>query len=190
MNEIVEFYTNQYDEDTRLIRHRTEFITTTYILNKFIDTGSRILDLGAGTGIYSIYYANRGCSVTAIDIVPKHIEILNSRLKIHQNLDVSAEVGDANDLSRFRGDSFDVVLCMGPLYNLKVIDSCIRECLRVLRSKGILAASYNNKNASYLQDNKYKELFVSHTPEEINQHFQTYKVEPICNVPTDGVPFI
>ena len=190
MNKIVEFYTNNYDEDTRLVRHRTEFITTTYILNKLIEVGSRILDLGAGTGIYSIYYANRGCSVIAIDIVPKHIEILNSKLRTFQNLDISAEVGDAEDLSRFREDSFDVVLCMGPLYNLQETDSCIKECLRVLRSKGIIAASYVKKNTPYEQDNEYKELFVSHTPEEIDQLFQDCEIEPIYNVPTDGVPFI
>ena len=190
MNKIVEFYTNNYDEDTRLVRHRTEFITTTYILNKFIEAGSLILDLGAGTEIYSIYHANRGCPVTAIDIVPKHIEILNSRLKAFQNLDISAQVGDAKDLSRFREGSFDVVLCMGPLYNLQETDGCIKECLRVLRSKGIFVASYGNKNTSYEQGNKYKELFISHTPDEINQLFQNYKIEPICNVPTDGAPFV
>jgi ubiquinone/menaquinone biosynthesis C-methylase UbiE len=188
-NKVIEFYTHNYDEDTRLARHRTEFITTTYILNKYIKAGWRILDLGAGTGIYTIYYANRGCPVTAIDIVPRHIEILNTKLKAFPNLDVTAQAGDAQDLSRFRDGSFDVVLCMGPLYNLKETGRCIKECLRVLKSKGILAASYGNKNESFEMDSRYKDLFIDRTPEEVEWLFHKYQIKRSDNVPTDGEPF-
>ena len=187
---IIGFYTDKYDEDSRLDRHRTEFITTTYILNKVIGTESQVLDIGAGTGIYSIYYAGRGCSVTALDLVPKHVEILNSKLGALQNLRVSAEVGDARDLSRFQEDSFDVVLCMGPICHLEAdeIDNCVRECLRVLRSGGIFAASYANRYEGYESD-RYKEFFAFHTPDAIDQLLRSYGIEPICNVPTDGAPF-
>jgi ubiquinone/menaquinone biosynthesis C-methylase UbiE len=188
-NKIIDFYTGSYDEDTRLERHRTEFITTTYILNKYIKTGSRILDLGAGTGIYSIYYANRGCQVTAIDIVPRHIEILNEKLKYFPVPDITAQVGDAEDLSRFEENKFDVVLCMGPVYNLKEAGTCTKECLRVLKSKGILAASYGKKNESFEPDKRYKDLFVERAPEEVNRMFQDCGIEFMENVPTDGEPF-
>ena len=189
MKKIIEHYSN-YDEDDRLIRHRTEFVTTTYILDKSIKVKSRILDVAAGTGTYSIHYANKGCSVTAIDIVPKHIRILKSKLESLQNLQISAEVGDARDLSRFQANSFEAILCMGPLYHVErnEIDRCISECLRVLRKDGIFAASYVNKFEGYESD-KYREFFLCYTPEEIEHLFLDFDLAPILNAPTDGIIF-
>jgi ubiquinone/menaquinone biosynthesis C-methylase UbiE len=190
LKNIIDFYTNNYDEDTRLVRHPTEFVATTFILNKFVTPGLRILDLGAGTGIYSLYYAGKGCSVIALDIVPRHVEILNSRLKDLKKLDISTEVGDAQDLSRFRTGSFDLVLCMGPFYHLPETGRCISECLRVLSSQGILAVSYSHKNVSGELDKRYRELFLSHTMQEIDQLFRACNLERIRNVPTDGEPLV
>jgi len=62
MKDFVRFYT-EYDEDGRLQRHGTEFASTTYILDKHIRKGLHILDVGSGTGAYSLYYAEKGCSV-------------------------------------------------------------------------------------------------------------------------------
>jgi ubiquinone/menaquinone biosynthesis C-methylase UbiE len=186
---IIEFYTVNYDEDNRLVRHRIEFIATTYILNKYINEGSLVLDLGAGTGIYSIYYADRGCTVTAVDIVPRHVDTLKKKLKAFPSLAVTALVGDAEDLSRFKDNSFDVVLCMGPLYNLKDTGRCVAESLRVLKSHRILAASYGKKNETFEPDIRYKDLFIGRTPEEVNRLFQGHRIEFIANVPVDGAPF-
>lgn len=188
--QLIEFYTNIYDEDLRLFRHRTEFITTTYVLDKYVEIGSRILDVGAGTGLYSLYYANKGCSVNAIDLVPKNIEKMNSKIKTSQNLSVVGAVGDVRDLSRFSKNSFDVVLCLGPICHLKgnSIDSCIQESLRVLKNGGVFAASYINKYQGYQYD-KYKKIFTFHTPENINRRFRKYGMTFVDNVPTDGQPF-
>lgn len=48
MTDFIRFYEN-YDEEGRLRRHRTEFAATTYILDKLIASGDRVLDVGAGT---------------------------------------------------------------------------------------------------------------------------------------------
>ena len=61
MKDFVQFYT-EYDEDGRLQRHRTEFASTTYVLNNYIRAGFHVLDVGAGTGAYSFYYTRKGCS--------------------------------------------------------------------------------------------------------------------------------
>ena len=63
-------------------------------------------------------------------------------------LGIDTAVGDVRDLSEFRDESFDVVLCLGPLYHIGELTQrkkCISECLRVLRRGGILAAAYISK---------------------------------------------
>lgn len=49
--------------------------------------------------------------------------------------------------------SFDVVLCLGPMYHLLKDEDrikCIDECLRVLKPDGILAIAYINIYAQYV----------------------------------------
>jgi len=97
LDKIVKYYAD-YDEENRLTRHPIEHITTTYMLDKFLRPGNRILDVAAGTGIYSLYFALKGCVVTAEDITPKHIEILNEKIAKQGLQNISAAIGDARDL--------------------------------------------------------------------------------------------
>lgn len=193
MNEtekIITYYTSIYNENDRLKRHRTEFITTTYILDKVIRPGVKILDLGAATGVYSFYYAGRGHPVTAIDLVPHHIREFQSKLKVQPQLQLTAEVGDARDLSCFRDKLFDAVLCLGPVCHLEGEQAhrCIRECLRVLQDNGIFASSYINRYQGYEND-KYREHFIFRTPQQVKALFNQHNITAICNVPVDGSTF-
>lgn len=75
MNEVEEIlnnYYNNYDEDSRLTRdkaHFVEYLTTTKYIEKYLKEGDKILEVGAGTGKYSIYYASKGYCVDAIELV-------------------------------------------------------------------------------------------------------------------------
>jgi len=67
MKNVTEFY-ELYDEDSRLTTsqaRRIEFITTTSFIDRYLDENARILEVGAGTGVYSFYYAEKGYNVTA-----------------------------------------------------------------------------------------------------------------------------
>lgn len=152
MNNIVNFYKNS-DEESRLTTNnarKVEFAVTTTILNQHIKAHSTILELGAGTGVYSFYYSDRGNNVLATDITPKHVDIINKKLSQRENsINLSAEVADATSLSNYESESFDVVLNLGPMYHLtNEIDRerCIKESLRVLNKGGILATAYINKH--------------------------------------------
>lgn len=220
MNNIVSYY-EKYDEDSRLTSNnarKVEFTLTTRILNQYIEKHSKILELGAGTGIYSFYYADKGNDVTATDITPKHIEIIKQKLKQNKkNLSLFAEVADATNLSNYQSESFDIVLCLGPIYhltNLYARQMCIKESLRVLKKGGILAVSYINKhyilNSVMTRDKKFltydfinkimntgvikegeKECFWTDafftTPTEIESFIEKFGVEIIDHAATDGL---
>ncbi|TJY43899.1 class I SAM-dependent methyltransferase [Cohnella pontilimi] len=148
MKNVVNYY-ETIDEDSRFSRNsrKIEFLTTTHVLNNILPQQARILDVGAGTGVYSLYYAKRQHDVAAVDITPKHVELLINKA-IQSGINLEANVGNATDLSRFDSETFDFVMCFGPMYHLTDSNdrnTCIQECLRVLKKGGFLAVAYINK---------------------------------------------
>ena len=61
--EIVSSFYHQVDEDSRLQRSRhgqLEYAVTMHYIHRFIKPGARVLEVGAGTGRYSIALASEG----------------------------------------------------------------------------------------------------------------------------------
>ena len=152
MNSVINFY-ERYDEDRRLAldnARKIEFTVTTTTLNEYIEPHHKILELGAGTGVYSFYYAERGNTVVATDLTPKHVDIIKENMQLKDNtINLSTAIVNATDLSQYNSESFDVVTCLGPMYHLTDEDDrakCIQEALRVLKPGGILAIAYINKH--------------------------------------------
>lgn len=149
LKHIINSYEN-YNEEDRLTTNksrRIEFVTTIRALNDILPSKGKLLDCAAGTGIYAFYFADRGYDVTALDITPRHIEIINRKLEA-KSIDMITAVNDATNLSSFCDESFDIVLCMGPIYHLtdkKMRQKCINECTRVLKKEGYLVVTYINR---------------------------------------------
>lgn len=149
MEHVITAYEN-YQEENRLTTNnarRIEFITTIKALEKYIFPGINMLDCAAGTGVYAFHYAEMGCNVTALDITPRHIEYINKKLE-ETSFTMATGINNATDLSEFNDYSFDMVLCMGPMYHLidlSLREKCISECKRVLKQDGILVVAYINK---------------------------------------------
>ena len=76
---IKEYY-NNYNEDQRTkSRHGSvEFITNMKYIRDFLPAGASILDVGAGTGVYSMALAMDGYHVRAIELVEHNIEVFCS----------------------------------------------------------------------------------------------------------------
>jgi len=64
----------------------------------------RVLDVGAGTGLHSLYLQNQGLSVCAIDISPEACEIMR-RLGLNEVYCL--------DISDFKSEPFDTLLMLG-----------------------------------------------------------------------------
>jgi len=192
-----------------------EFISTIHILDDKIKKGDRILEVGAGTGRYSFYYLNKGHAVTTLDIVSKNVEIMKEKAKSIKSGNIDIKLGDARDLSQFESNTFDVVLCLGPIYHLPKPEDrikCIDECIRVLKPDGILAVAYINRYASYVihisRDKNYindeslrniaeygmeykneedRNCFYFSTYDEMEETMASFNVEKLEHVGTDGI---
>lgn len=91
-NELLnKFYNEACDEDTRLdAKHRQlEFLTTDRYVQKYLKPGCRILEVGAGTGKYSLHYAKQGYQVNSIEYVQHNLDVLKS--KITEGMNIIAE---------------------------------------------------------------------------------------------------
>lgn len=145
-NHVTDSYEN-YREENRLTTNnarKIEFITTTRVLGEILPPKCRILDCAAGTGIYAFWLADRGHDVTATDLTPRHIDLINQKLAA-SNHSMKTALLDAVDLSVFEEESFDVVLNMGPFYHLiteEQREKCLSECVRVLKKDGLLLTAY------------------------------------------------
>lgn len=74
--EIVGSFYSQYDEDGRTIRSRhgqLEYCTTMTYIHRYTTPHSKILEVGAGTGRYSIALAKEGLAVTAVELVESNL---------------------------------------------------------------------------------------------------------------------
>lgn len=125
-------------------KHPYEKYITTRMMDRYIQSGDSILDIGGGPGHYSVHYAGKGHPVTLLDLSDENIRFAKKKARQY-GVRFTALQGDALDLSRFPDESFDIVFLMGPLYHLMNVDSrvqAILEAKRVLKPGGTLFSSF------------------------------------------------
>lgn len=150
MNEIIEYY-NNYDEDGRLNRksHLPEYLITMRYIEKYLKPNPKILEIGAGTGRYSVSLAENGYDVTAVELVPHNIEIMKKKVKPNHNIKIYE--GNACNLSFLDSEKYDIVLLLGPMYHLfndEDKHKAISEAIRVAKKGGVIFASYVNNDTT------------------------------------------
>lgn len=175
MNTLQNYYNNIYTEDDRLFKdqkHKTEFILTTDYIDKYIKKGMKILELGAGTGVYSLLYASKGYEVDALEYVKENLDILKS--KITKDMNINPVLGDARDLSIYEDNTFDMVLNLGPLYHLEGEDrdKVIQEAKRVCKKGGLIYSAYISNNLTFVKRVKKFDDYVVKYKEEILEGFR------------------
>lgn len=137
MTELEEYY-GKFNEEKRLnSRHgQVEYITSMKYIHKYLEEirngrsndRIRVLDIGAGTGRYSVPLAEEGYDVTAVELVKHNLGRLRAK-----GSTVKAYQGNALKLSRFEEDSFDLTLLFGPMYHLHEEDEKRQALLEAKR---------------------------------------------------------
>lgn len=149
----IEDYYNNYDENGRLLSKYglVEFLTTMRYIEKYLFPGARILEIGAGTGRYSLALAQQGYAVDAVELVQHNIEIFKENITPELNINVWQ--GNATDLSFVKDNSYDITLLLGPMYHLFTEDDKLKalsEALRISKKGGLLFTSYCICDASII----------------------------------------
>lgn len=141
-------------EDSRSTSSRSsslEFYYTKKHLKGFINMSDKVLEIGCATGHYGFYFADKCKEYLGVDLLLMHIDFFNNKIKELGITNLSCQVGDATNLKNIENESFDVVLCLGPMYHLPADEREIAfsECNRVCKKGGIAAFAYINKIGVY-----------------------------------------
>ena len=163
MTELEQYY-NKFNEEKRLnSRHgQVEFRTSMKYIHEAIESirnsltyttvsesaiaasldnsDIKILDIGAGTGRYSVALAEEGFDVTAVELVKYNLGILKKK-----NSSVKAMQGNALNLKKLSDNAFDVTLLFGPMYHLFGFEDkgkALLEAKRVTKPGGIILVAY------------------------------------------------
>ena len=206
--DLVQEIYRRYDEDSRLNKSqaaRVEFLTTVRYIEKYLTPGAMILDVGAGAGEYSFYFARKGYHVSALELADANIAAFRAKMANNDTIDLVK--GNALDLSRYESDSFDIVLLFGPLYHLhEEADKlqCIEEAKRVCKPDGKIFFAFISNDMviltmqqcqdDYLINGDYnKETFrlddfpfVFHTPDRCRELLGKAGIQIIHEVASDG----
>lgn len=210
--EILNSFYDRAEEDTRLNKTwhgQLEYRTTMAYIHRYVSEQSKVLEVGAGTGRYSIALAKEGIDVTAVELVESNLAVLRENSKGLEN--IRSFRGDATDLGRFPDNTFDVTLSFGPMYHLyetAEVNRAIDEAIRVTRPGGVMLfaflsvfaimyANYFYGNWAFGQEENFtKDLQVKHFKEqlftgydvtEFEQLFQGKPVEQITTAGVDGL---
>lgn len=214
MNSVIDFY-NNYNENDRLKKksHLPEYLITMKYIERYLTSNSKILEIGAGTGRYSIALADKGYDVTAVELVPNNIKIMKKKVRAEHNIKIYE--GNACNLSFMESDTYDIVLLLGPMYHLFNDDdkhSAISEAIRVAKKGGIIYSAYCNNDTciykmfykrrilSYLDkgliDENYhavscpNEVFELYRKSDIDELMKNYDVERLHFVGVDMLSYL
>ena len=210
-NYLVDYY-NTHDEDIRLIsKHgRVEFLTTVKYIEQYLKDGMKIIEIGAATGRYSHYFAQKGFEVDAVELIEHNIEVFKTKTLPGEN--VRIKQGNALDLSEYPDNSYDITLLLGPMYHLYTFEEqkkALSEAIRITKPDGYIFVAYCMLEPSIIgqfkrnQMNKLiemglfnpKTLEAYFTPEgifklnnvdEIINLSESFAVERINLIATDG----
>lgn len=210
--EMLSSFYDDIDEDSRLDRSRQgqlEYITTMSYIHRYAKTGAKILEIGAGTGRYSIALAKEGYNVTAVELVETNLEVLKNNSVGIENI-ISYQ-GDALNLDRFEDNQFDITLLFGPMYHLydkKEVHKALDEAIRVTKIGGIILTAflsvYAIMNNNYLKetlaagiemnfDDNYKvkhfedQLFTGYDIVEFEELFESHNTKYLTTAAVDNI---
>lgn len=187
-------YYGSYDEDNRLRSQHgsVELLTTMRYVEKYLQPGMRVLEIGAATGRYSHALARQGYKVDAVELVQHNIDIFKDNILPGE--DVRIFQGNAKNLDMLGDNTYDITLLLGPMYHLFTVPEqleALSEAIRVTKKGGVIFAAYCGNEATMVQycfgrgmikEQRYRDLVdpvtfkASSDPAEL---FELYRKEDI-----------
>jgi SAM-dependent methyltransferase len=170
--------------------HQLEYLVTMHFLEEYLPKHGLVLDAGGGPGRYTIELAKKGYLVILLDLSPKCLEMARNRIReagVEDRVKGISE-GSITDLSRFKNEFFDTVLCLGgPLSHLlekSERERAASELVRVAKKKAPLFISVFNRYGLYrvllrsgenLSDSSHEEMFATGIHRAHYQHPKAFR---------------
>ena len=141
-----EGYEDWYKTKTGLFVDTVETLAAFSLLNP--QSGQKILDLGCGTGIFSLKLAALGCTVTGVDISANMLSIAREKTGRNDTGDIDFFEMDGNHLL-FADNTFDAVLSMAAFEFINTPQQVFSEMLRVVKPGGVIVIGTIQKGGAW-----------------------------------------
>lgn len=116
------------------------------------EKAKRVLDFGAGSGIFMLSLAKYYKEVHSLDLNTKALEYLKKRYRLNN---VKIANGNMNNQLPYRHEFFDIVIAADVLEHFKDSSKIQEEFKRVLKKNGCLIVSGPTENFIYQLARKY-----------------------------------
>jgi len=107
-----------------------------------IGPGSKVLDVGCGTGVSAPHYLEKGCEYSGVDISPQMVEQARANVPWER---ASFSVGDVESGLAFPDGQFDLLIGLGLLEYLDKLDAAIDEVVRLVKPGGSIIVTVPNR---------------------------------------------
>lgn len=146
-------YYSVYDVENRIKRdkaHYIEFFISMDTINKYIKHEMSIIDIGCGTGNYSITLSKKCKDILATDLMDNLLDILRKKIKEQSCDNISCLCTDVLNLPNLVHKKYDLILCMGPLYHLNNKKSrflCYNNLKKISNKNSVFIFTYLSTSA-------------------------------------------
>ncbi len=164
------------------INGKNDFITgqenlVDYCFSKLPEvSGKRILDIGCGNGIQTIYMKKKFAPkyILGIDLNPENIDIGLEEKKKQNLSDIDFLLDDAHKLEKIEDNSFDAVINIESAFHYPHKDQFIEQIKRVLKPGGqfVIADILTTNNKSVASKSWKKKMHFNHWTED--QYMETF----------------
>ena len=186
-------------DDDRLSKGlgRLEFERTVSILERYLPPAPAvILDVGGGTGRYSLWLARRGYQAHLVELSPRLVGLaINASCGQADAPLAGFAIGDARCLG-FATRSAEAVLMLGPLHRLPEREErlrALREAYRTLRHNGLVFTGARSRFASFIDGmiggpaNHRRCESQLHLPSELREEVEEAGFGFVKMLPVEGV---
>lgn len=132
--------------------------------------GDRILEIGSNVGQFTTLLAERGFSMTGIDLSDKSVEIAKKNAQM-LNLNIDYFTLDTEDLQLFQNQTFDGTVSFSTLRYVPNIKKALQEIFRVTKKGGAIVIDFPNRHCPWFTLLKNRFGVENH----IHDHFYSAK---------------
>ena len=130
--------------------HQINPLRLNWIDQKASLSGKTVIDIGCGGGILAEGMAQRGASVTGIDLSEKALSVAKLHL-LESGAVVNYQKTSAEEMASLHPEAYDLVTCMELLEHVPHPASVIRACATLVKPGGhVFFATINRNIKSYL----------------------------------------
>jgi ubiquinone/menaquinone biosynthesis C-methylase UbiE len=135
--------------------------------------GTKVLEVGCGTGKNLMLYRQAGCSVYGIDLSPSMLEV--ARTQLGEGADL--QLGNASNMP-YQDNFFDLVIAMFILHEMpsEIRPPVMREMIRVTKQEGrVLIIDFHPDPIRFPKGWLYKAVILFIERVAGREHFSNYR---------------